>query len=678
MRRRIAEALAQLLAIAITVWLSPGVRADHWWSYVTATALVLAVSWALRPLLAAFARRFGWAGAAVTALFAEAVILGLALAFTPGMHVETLWQLILASWIYGAVAAALFWVVGASSDDYLIDHAVRLARRRPAPEVDDAEGVLILQLDGVPAPVLEYELRAGNLPTIARWLRDGTHSWTEWTARVPSTTPVSQAGILHGTTENLPAFRWYDRELGRMLVANKPADAAVIEERLSNGRGLLADDGISISNLFDGDAPHAQLTMSSLENKGRALGPSGSYAAFLTHPTGLARAVTLTLGEMIKELFQARRQRRQGVEPRIHRGGPYVALRGVTNVLLRDLNIALVADAMLSGRKVIYADFVDYDEIAHHAGVTRPESLASLYGLDRVVGSLEALAARAELPRRYRIVLVSDHGQSQGATFLQRYGVSLADFVSSHVGGGAVAVDEQEGEARGRVRSLIEGLGESLPARVVARAVPPTVPDAAAGSADAPGIAVVGSGNLGGIWFTDSSSRLSLAQLESVHPGLIEALATHPGVAFVVVQGATGPVAVGAHGAVQLDSGAVTGEDPLADFPAARADFARVCEFASAPDIYVNSVFDPALGEVAAFEELVGCHGGLGGWQTRPLLVHPADWTVDADLSGASGLLEGAESVHRQLVRWLEALGHRADVENADAMARSAEEPSGT
>jgi len=658
-RRRLAEFAAQLVAIAVTVWIAPGVSADHWWSLVVAAVLVAVVSWLLRPALAAFARRFGWAGAALTALFAQAVILGLALAFSPGMHVDSLWALVLASWIYGAVAAVIFWLFGASGDDYLIDHAVRLARRRQRPDVDDAEGVVFLQLDGVPAPVLEYELRAGNLPTIARWLREGSHSWTEWTARVPSTTPVSQAGILHGTTQNLPAFRWYDRELGRMLVANKPADAAVIEARLSDGHGLLADDGVSISNLFSGDATTSQLTMSSLENRGKALGASGSYAAFLTHPTGLARGITLTIGEMLKELFQARRQRRQDVRPRMHRGGPYVALRGVTNVLLRDLNVALVADAMLNGRKAIYADFVDYDEIAHHAGVTRPESLASLYGLDRVVGSLEALSRRDEVPRRYRIVLVSDHGQSQGATFEQRYGTSLAGFVSSRVAGAAVEIGGEEDEARGRVRSLLEGLGESVPARVIAR----TVPDPESSSPDAPAIAVVGSGNLGGIWFTDSPERLTLAQLEAAHPGLIESLATHPGIAFVVVQGATGPVAVGAHGAVQLDSGAVTGDDPLAAFPAARADFARVSAFPSAPDIYVNSLYDEALGEVAAFEELIGCHGGLGGWQTRPMLVHPSDWTVDEDLRGASGLLEGAETVHAQLVRWLEGLGHRAGMD---------------
>src|SRR4029077_8992026 len=106
-----------------------------------------------------------------------------------------------------------------------------------------------------------------------------------------STTPVSQAGLLLGNNEGIPAFRWFDRELGRMLVANRPADATVIEARLSNGRGLLADDGVSISNLFSGDAPTSLLTMSGLRQGGSSgLGPSSSYAAFFTHPAGLTRA----------------------------------------------------------------------------------------------------------------------------------------------------------------------------------------------------------------------------------------------------------------------------------------------------------------------------------------------------------------------------------------------------
>jgi uncharacterized membrane protein YvlD (DUF360 family) len=658
-RRKVVEAAAQAVAVWLTIVIAPGLSAESGWSILVAALAVGVAGWALRPLLVRVVSRFGWWGALFSAVFAQAVVLGAALWLTPGIAAGNWVDVLVASWIYGVVASALSWLIAAPADDYLILHATRMALRNPAPPSDPMPGVLFLQLDGVPAPVLEYELQSGNLPTIASWLREGTHTWGEWVARVPSTTPVSQAGILHGSNDEIPAFRWYDRGLGRMLVANRPADATVIEQRVSDGHGLLADDGVSISNLFSGDAPTSLLTMSGLRGEGRGLGPSSSYAAFFTHPAGFARALTLTIGEMVKELFQGRRQVRHGVEPRVHRGGAYIALRGITNVFLRDLNVALVVEAMMQGRKSIYVDFVDYDEIAHHAGVTRPESLASLYGLDQVVRSLAWVANSGATPRPYKIVLVSDHGQSQGATFLQRYGLTLENLVAQLTGGRALSVTPDEQEARGRVRSLLVELAqqESVTGRLTRRSMKPDA------ETPVPPVAVIGSGNLGAVWFTESPERLTFAELDDMHPGLVEALAAHPGIGFVVVATTVGPVAIGAEGAHSLASGSVTGTDPLADYGEhARADLLRAASFANAPDIYVNSAYDPVLGEVSAFEELVGCHGGLGGWQTRPMLVHPAEWKVDDDLTDASGRLYGADAVHRQFVRWLEQLGHRKNL----------------
>ena len=101
------------------------------------------------------------------------------------------------------------------------------------------------------------------------------------------------------------------------------------------------------------------------------------------------------------------------------------------------------------------------------------------------------------------------------------------------------------------------------------------------------------------------------------------------------------------------------GEDPLAPFGhRAAGDLLRVTGLDNSPDLYVHSTLDPNTDEVHAFEELVGCHGGLGGWQNRPILVHPHDWPVDEDLLDG-GELYGAEAVHSQLVRWLERAGLR-------------------
>ena len=257
----------------------------------------------------------------------------------------------------------------------------------PDPEVD---GVLFVQLDGVPFPVLQWAVQSGAVPHIRRWLASGDYAFREWTPQLPCTTPASQLGILHGTVDGIPAFRWYDRELGRVLVANRPADARVIEERAQRpAPGCSRDDGVSISNLFTGDAP----AVADDDEPGR--GP----ARLRPDPAGV-RLVPRHPERLHAQPHADRRRDPQGAlagpaagqaRPRpagAPRTGRSPLLRAVTNGLLRDLNTALVAEEMRRGTKSIYVDYVDYDEIAHHAGMFRPESLAALDGLDRTLGSL--------------------------------------------------------------------------------------------------------------------------------------------------------------------------------------------------------------------------------------------------------------------------------------------------
>ncbi|NEB07160.1 phosphodiesterase, partial [Streptomyces sp. SID13726] len=122
--------------------------------------------------------------------------------------------------------------------------------------------LLVGLLDGVARPTLDYALQAGRTPTLARWLGSGSHHLTTWWARVPATTPASTIGLLHGSTEHVPAFRWWSRALGRLVVTNRPADAAAVEARTSDGSGLLAGGGVAVSTMFSGDAATSLLVMS--------------------------------------------------------------------------------------------------------------------------------------------------------------------------------------------------------------------------------------------------------------------------------------------------------------------------------------------------------------------------------------------------------------------------------
>jgi hypothetical protein len=166
-------------------------------------------------------------------------------------------------------------------------------------------------------------------------------------------------------------------------VVNHPQDAAEVQHRLSDGHGLLADGGVSVSNLFSGDAPTTLLTMSDARLPSRR---ASAYPAFVTHGTGLVRSLVVAGGQVITELYQGRRHRDHDVEPRVHRGLVFAVQRVVTTALLRDLSVALVTEQIARAAPVIYVDWTNYDEIAHHAGPSRPESMQALQGLDRLTG----------------------------------------------------------------------------------------------------------------------------------------------------------------------------------------------------------------------------------------------------------------------------------------------------
>ena len=199
-------------------------------------------------------------------------------------------------------------------------------------------------------------------------MRDGTHKLSRWEAILPSMTSASQAGILHGNNDGIPAFRWYERDREHLMVSSNPLDATLIVSRISNGEGLLSNNGASICNLLTGDATRSLPDDGRDQGRGRGIGESQAFTSFFFSPTGYLRSFTLFLGEFIKELFQARRTRRSGIQPQMHRGLKYAGMRAASNVVLRDVNTSLIIEEMYRGTNVIYADFTDYDEIAHHCG----------------------------------------------------------------------------------------------------------------------------------------------------------------------------------------------------------------------------------------------------------------------------------------------------------------------
>src|SRR4029079_18694239 len=582
--------------------------------------------------------------------------------FAPGVHVDGFGTALIASFVYAIINTVLTAILGIDSGDSYYGLLVQRLLVKRSTGQSDSPGLVILQIDGLAHPILAARMRAGSVNNLASWVRNGTHKLSRWEAILPSMTSASQAGILHGNNDEIPAFRWYERDRKHLMASSNPTDATLIVSRISNGEGLLSNNGASICNLMTGDATRSYLTTASIKAEGGGIGESEAVLSLLFSPSGYLRSFTLFLGEFIKELSQARRTRRSGVQPQMHRGAKYAGMRAASNVILRDVIVALIIDEMYRGTNVIYADFTDYDELAHHCGPERVESFQALDGVDQAIGTL--VKATEEAPRPYKFVVLSDHGQSLGATFKQRYGKSLGEYIRELMGGRATVVQStSKAEGSMFVNAFLSEITK-------AKGVGPTVARAALSGkttdgvvnldaddepavADESSIAVVGSGNLGLVWFTGNDHRLTVEELEELHPGLVSSVAAHPGVAMLLVRSSTyGAVVFGPNGTRYLDEDRVEGEDPTTLFgPHTIMSLKREDAMEHAPDLLLLSQYDPNLGEVAAFEELIGSHGGLGGPQTEPFILHPVEWTLDEEVP------LGAPAIYRNLRRWLDSIG---------------------
>ena len=647
-RFRPARLLLSWVLTAASLWVAaellPGVDVAGTGGALLVAAVVALLNAVLPPLLAALRLPFMLALGFLLILALNAVALLLASRWLDNTFtVDNFGWALLAALVVAAVSVVLEVIFGTNDDDtYTLRVVQRIARRQGGGAPTEVPGIIYLEIDGLALPVLRRAMRDGNAGTMARWVADGTHALAEWETDLSSQTGASQAGILLGSNEDIPAFRWVDKETAKLTACSAPADCARIERERATGIGLLANGGSSRGNLLSGEAEEVILTVSRIEAEKRA---NPGYRAFFANGFNVTRALVLFGWEVILEWTAALRAIRRDVRPRGHRGGLYPFIRAAMCVIVRDLIVFGVLSDMMRGRPAVYATFSSYDEVAHHSGLERADTLEALRKLDEQFGRIDR--ARRYAPRPYEIVVLSDHGQTQGATFKQRNGYGLDELVERSLEHGTVQKvtggDEQRsmvglavGEATGRPD---EQQGKRSKNDVSGRAV-----------------VVLGSGNLGLVSLMEEKRRLTLEEIDERHPRLIPALREHPHVGWLLVRSAErGAVVLGTSGAHYLRDGTVEGVDPLARFsPNAPRHLLRTDGFPHVADIMVGSFYDPDLEEGCAFEELISFHGGIGGPQTQAFILHPVG------LPAPDEAIIGAEQVHAVLSGWRELLQGRA------------------
>ena len=562
--------------------------------------------------------------------------------------------------------AALF----AIDDEQAYDRFVTAPLRRLYRDVPPSSqpGFMFLEIDGLAEPVLRDAIARGYMPTLQRWLASGSHKLVRWDPDLSAQTSASQAGILLGSNEGIPAFRWWDKPRQELLVSSKTGDrphpgGGAVDRQRAAGAGRRR-------------ALERLLRQRRREHRGlqrlwrsRQRVPAITLLGYLLTPYMFSRILTLYLVDVVREWWQAWQQRRKNVLPRVHRGLKYSFIRAGTTTAMQEASRHILTADLLRGLPAVYNTFFGYDEVAHHSGIDREDSLKVLATLDKIFAHLERVAREA--PRPYHLVRPLRSRAKPGRDVLAEIR-SLAGRPDpparrdgrrqerQHDGDAADRRGDrprQPRAERGHPRRDAHGERaaphpEASHVRRRGRArTSPTLTQLTSADPDATDVVVLASGNLGIISFPQWKERMTLEQLDAAFPRLIPGLVDHPGIslALVALRGARTAGDRQGRGVLPARRRASTARTRWRHSARTRRGISGARR--SSPTCrtsWSSAAVDPVTGEVPAFEELVGNHGGLGGPQREPFLLYPAVFDPGAEE------IVGAGHLHDVLKGWIE------------------------
>ena len=672
--------LANVLAVYFVDYISADFSIGPWYNAIFIVIAIGIANSLLWPIIRRFLMKIIIFTFGIGSLLLNSIIFYIAAYFIPGVSTG----------IYGVlqvpIVMAIFttFVTNIVNTDYYNSHIksiLKYAIKQKTIYKKRNPGLIMLEIDGLSMATLKKAIDRGTMPNVKKWIDEGNHTLKGWETDLSSQTGASQAGILHGNNEDIVAYRWVEKENdNKIVVSGSLSDAPNIEKKISDGNGLLVN-GISVANMFSGDSKMPTLTSSRLE------GLKGIYSktlnAVFLDAYNFERLFILFLWDIILEIYSQITHRLKNIRPRLKRTIVYAAIRAGANVVLREVTTDVLTSEILTGDiDTAYATFMGYDEIAHHSGVQDNDVWGALKRIDSQFAKIASAIEMSD--RDYNIVVLSDHGQSNGATFKQRYGVTLGSYVRQFLPDDlkmfkteynidhfrdAVIPENQKiknlknkfGDIRddlfeesGSLKN-IKGIGKikQSPSENESQI---NVQDEYSNSLDYikgyeshqqstkkvedSELIVLGSGNLGLIYLTQWEQRLTYEEIVILFPDLIPGLVKHEGIGFILVNSLTnGGMAIGEDGIYYLESNTVVGENPLEIFGVNAAQhLKRHNSFKNMPDILVNSFYDEKADEVCAFEELIGSHGGLGGAQSKPFILYPSQWENPGELVGAESI----------------------------------------
>jgi len=506
----------------------------------------------------------------------------------------------------------------------LVDRLIRRLRLGPAPAGAGRRRLLIVQIDGLSRDVLERALAQGRMPFLRRLLERGGWRLSPMFVGLPSSTPAFQMAAMYGVRPDIPGFHYHDKRRREDVYFPRAGDAARVEAEQTAGRRGILEGGASYGCVFTGGAVANLFTFAMLKR------PSGSgLLVALSALTVLAWVVVKSTVLTVMELVRAVARLLADPVTEWRHGWKWLAIKLGLSVWVRQLFTLVVSRDLYAGVPAIYVNYLDYDVLSHAYGPRHVRALRSLRRLDSSLQQLWRVCRRVP-EHGYDLYVLSDHGQAHCTQFASLAGgrrierVVFEDFLPAS---GTRAVSPERPAGRQRLASGIKAFRTGRSPGYFQRFFNyiedgfPWVLGELKEARERDNVRVIAAGPNAFVYFVDDAAPLPIERIETRWPGLAEALSRHPGVGYVFVRGADGPVCF-ARGKRYHLSAADPG--PFTERPDAALVVSAVGDLMAMPSAgdFVIYGTDAGPGHVSYVAE-TGAHAGPSPEELHAFVVAP-------------------------------------------------------
>jgi hypothetical protein len=521
-------------------------------------------------------------------------------------------------------------------------------------------GFIVVQIDALAHEDLLRAMERGYAPNMRRLLERNGWELRRYHAGLPSATPAAQAAIFYGTSRDIPAFRFYEKDGHRLIIGSKPADVQHIRDRLPVS-GIL-DGGSGYVNIYDGGADRAVFTLAAKRPQPFLEKMGGARVALLLllHPVRSLRMIVDSVFQYVREEFVRLWGQMRGQYTYYWWYLPFLHIG--SNVVLRELQTMATLLDIYTGVPSIYTTYNIYDEFAHHFGPASRTAFSGVRAMDSRIGEILRMVRRAP-GRQYDVYILSDHGQTPSVPYRVRYDETLGDTIVRAATKGVLVTAGSGEYSRDNQDSMdflvreLEHVSEksTRPARRAGLGLGrwlrrhyslfPLVAETVRRTEDAQ-MVVTYSSSLAHVYWTQPERTLAFDEIrdDPDRRALYYFLVAHNGIGCVItrmldgahVESLKGRALVTPDGELEV----LDGEDPLHDYAASAVERRAIAELAAmknAGDMILFGAYDPVADVCVCFDDQVGAHGAMGGRQAWPFLLTPRglvpdDYTIEGPL----------------------------------------------